>query len=107
VRASFTSTRTSSTLAAGATKKMPSPRKFTLPDPAAIAANWIISLAVLEILRALVRSKPAAITAADCQREFERKYPELCERHHLSGEFLRSEFRLALRNNSTVSNWVK
>jgi hypothetical protein len=76
---------------------MPSARKFILSDEANTADDWIISLAVLEILRALVGNKRAAITTADCQREFERKYPELCERHHLSGEFLRAEFRLALR----------
>jgi hypothetical protein len=62
-----------------------------------------VNIAVGRILLALTRSKVPTISAAGCQTEFERKYPELCERYHLSLEFLRTAFRSALLTNSAVS----
>jgi hypothetical protein len=52
---------------------------------------------------ALMRSKVPTVSAAGCQREFEREYPELCERYHPSGKFPRRAFRSALLTNSAVS----
>ena len=65
-------------------------RPFLLPAEANIAAS--------RVLRALIRSKQPAITATDCQLDFERRYPDLCERYHLSEELLRNEFRSALKD---------
>jgi hypothetical protein len=81
-------------------------RQFLLPAEAHIAPAEV-NIAVGRILLALTRSKVPAISAAGCQREFERKYPELCERYHLSGEFLRTAFRSVLLTNSAVSGALR
>jgi hypothetical protein len=60
-------------------------------------------IAVGRILMALMPSKVPTVSVADCQSEFEREYPELCERYHPSGKFPRRAFRSALLTNSAVS----
>ena len=56
-----------------------------------------VSTQMSKVLRSLVNSARPAISADNCRREFQTKYPDMCVRHGLTEDELRAAFQEALR----------